>query len=496
MRPLLRLAACTLLLPLSATGATAADTLPHIVVILADDLGWKDVGYHGSEIATPSIDRLAREGVELNRFYAQPTCSPTRSGLMTGKSPLRLGITRPISKNEPRGLALSETILPQHLARLGYQPLMVGKWHLGHHTPDQFPQARGFEHFYGHVTGGIGYWDHNHGGGHDWQRNGETLREEGYATHLLADEAIRVLAARDRGRPTFLYLSFSAPHLPNEAPDAAIERYVDVEDPNRRVHAAMVDELDRAIGRVLAALESEGMLDESIVLFSSDNGGLVRAAAPESFRTATDWILRAFDRPIPIEALEFLVSNVNDGGSDNTPLPTGKGNIGEGGARVPAAIRWPGHLAPARFDGFMTISDVLPTLLEAVGATDAIPDDLDGESRWAALQGGDEPDDPPDYAITGYRGMAIYRWPWKLLDPESDEPRLHHLERDPTEEHDVASQHPDLVAALVAMAKTWPRGRGPEVSMLEVMWDPDRFGGPEDRPPWADVARERAAPNR
>ena len=166
---------------------------PNIVVILADDLGWNDVGYHGSEIRTPNLDRLASEGVELDRFYVQPSCSPTRSSLMTGKSSRRLGIHRPLGKNEGDGLGLDERILPQYLGALGYQPVMVGKWHLGHYVPDYFPQSRGFEHFYGYLTGGIGYWDHNHGGGHDWQRNGETLREEGYSTHLLADEAVRLL---------------------------------------------------------------------------------------------------------------------------------------------------------------------------------------------------------------------------------------------------------------------------------------------------------------
>ena len=152
---------------------------------------------------------------------------------MTGKSPLRLGIDRPISKNERTGLSLDETILPEHLARLGYRTLMVGKWHLGHHVPELFPHARGFQHFYGSVTGGIGYWDHNHGGGHDWQRNGSTLREAGYSTRLLADEAVRLIDAADEGRPLFLYAAFHAPHLPNEAPPETVARYGAIPDERR-----------------------------------------------------------------------------------------------------------------------------------------------------------------------------------------------------------------------------------------------------------------------
>ena len=255
------------LLLLCAAGASAGaegSERPHILLILADDLGWRDVGYHGSEIATPHIDRIAREGIELDRFYAQPSCSPTRAALMTGKSPLRLGIDRPISKNERTGLPPDETILPQHLSRLGYRPIMVGKWHLGHYTPDLFPQARGFEHFYGSVTGGIGYWDHNHGGGHDWQRNGRTIREEGYTTRLLADEALRLLDTPDDERPVFLYAAFHAPHLPNEAPAETIDRYQSIEDERRRVHAAMVSELDEAIGRLLAGFERRGMLENTL----------------------------------------------------------------------------------------------------------------------------------------------------------------------------------------------------------------------------------------
>ena len=127
---------------------------PHILIILADDLGWNDVGYHGSRIETPSIDRIAREGIELDRFYVQPTCSPTRAGLMTGKLPMRFGLYRPINKSSTRGVPLAERLLPEYLDERGYQSFMVGKWHLGHHERGMLPNQRGFEHYYGSLTGG------------------------------------------------------------------------------------------------------------------------------------------------------------------------------------------------------------------------------------------------------------------------------------------------------------------------------------------------------
>jgi arylsulfatase A-like enzyme len=176
------LLAALVLLATVPSAAADAPKRPNVVIILADDLGWRDVGYHGSEIATPRLDRLAAKGVVLDRFYAQPSCSPTRAALMTGKAPLRLGVVSPLSKNNPAGLPLGERLLPEHLREAGYQTFLTGKWHLGHRHRDYLPMARGFDHFYGHATGGIGYWDHVHGGGLDWQRNGETLREEGYST--------------------------------------------------------------------------------------------------------------------------------------------------------------------------------------------------------------------------------------------------------------------------------------------------------------------------
>ncbi|MCH2187349.1 sulfatase-like hydrolase/transferase, partial [Myxococcota bacterium] len=318
-----------------ALGAVTAPAVqaapPNIVLMIADDLGWRDVGYHGSEIQTPQIDRIAESGIELDRFYVQPICSPTRASLMTGKASARLGIYRPLSKLDPGGLPLNERILPQVLRDAGYQSWMVGKWHLGHRQRAYFPQSRGFEHFYGNLTGGIGYWDHSHGGALDWQRNGVSLRESGYATQLIADEAVRLLETRDPQRPTFLLAAFNAPHLPNEAPSPAIDAHPDSFPPKRRIHAAMVSELDTAVGRILTALADQGMRDNTLVWFFSDNGGLSRSAAPEGparlMETLVDWL----GEPLPVEILEFGRVNLLDGASDNSPLRSGKGDIYEGG---------------------------------------------------------------------------------------------------------------------------------------------------------------------
>ena len=216
-------------------GASQEIERPHIVVIMADDLGWNDVGYHGSEIKTPNLDRLARDGRELTRFYVNSVCSPTRASLMTGQSAIRLGITSPMQKIAPKGLPLELNTLPDYLRQLDYQTALVGKWHLGVKRP-YHPNRRGFDTFYGNLSGAVGYWDHVHAGHYDWQRNGKTLREDGYVTHLQASEALRVVRGRDKTRPLFMFLSLLAPHLPNEAPPQAIDAYADITDERRRIH--------------------------------------------------------------------------------------------------------------------------------------------------------------------------------------------------------------------------------------------------------------------
>ena len=312
---------------------------PNILIILADDLGWNDVSYHGSEIKTPNIDSLISSGVELDRFYVQPTCSPTRAELMTGKSAIRLGITRPISKNQKLGLGLNEKILPQYLKEMNYQTYLLGKWHLGAYTPEYFPTRRGFDYFYGYLQGGNGYWDHVHGGGYDWQKNEKLHRKEGYTTHLIRDDAIRIIENHNDQSSIFLNINFGAPHTPNEAPQQSIDKFKNIESENRRIHAAMVYEMDDAIGQIINALKEKNILNNTIIFFASDNGGLPPNLEldPGILNLPYKLGICDWERPLSFEVFEWLCSNF-DGASSNMPLPKGKMSVSEGGIRVPACL--------------------------------------------------------------------------------------------------------------------------------------------------------------
>jgi arylsulfatase A-like enzyme len=354
---------------------------PNVVIFVADDLGWADVGFHGgTQIETPSLDRLAREGAELARFYATPICSPTRAALMTGRDPLRLGVAYGVIMPWHNvGIHPDEHFMPESFRAAGYQTAMVGKWHLGHAQETYHPNRRGFDHFYGHLHTEVGYFPpFASQGGRDFQSNGESIDDEGYETFLLADEAARWIRARDPERPFFLYLPFIAPHTPLDAPDDLKARYADIEDAReparskvtdqtrriarlmlqpsaRPLYAAVVHAMDQAIGRVLLALDDEGIADDTIVLFFSDNGGASYAL----------------------------------GGADNVPLRGGKGETFEGGIRVVAAVRWPGRIrAGSRVDSIVSVMDVFPTLAAAAGVEPGSRFDLDGRDMWPAIAGG------------------------------------------------------------------------------------------------------------
>lgn len=473
-----------------AARASDASSLPNIVVIVADDLGWKDVGYHGSEIRTPRMDALASAGLTLDRFYAQPMCSPTRASLLTGNSTVRLGITLALSKLVPTGLPLDQKLLPQYLKDTGYQTSLVGKWHLGFRQREYLPTSRGFDSFYGHLTGGIGYWDHVHGGGYDWARNDAVLREDGYATHLMANEAVRVIENRDPDAPLFLYAAFSAPHLPNEAPEEVIATYADIEDPHRRLHAAMVTELDTGIGQIVDALEAEGMLDNTLIWFMSDNGGLNPSTAPPAalsvFATLDDWF---GEWELPVTILEFARVNFLEGGADNGDLRSGKGTLYEGGVRVPSFLYWRGELEPRQVGDMVTVQDVLPSLLSMLQA-EATAMEFDGVDRWGVLQEGQSAE-TRDYVAAAIDGEALFQYPWKLIQFSSGDIELYNIEVDPSEQENLAANEDQTgrVEQMLATLAAKPRGETVDVSLWRVVWDPDFFGGEEDREPWIEIVQ-------
>ena len=441
---------------------------PNIVIFLADDLGWNDVGYQGSPIETPYIDGLAREGVVLDRFYAQPVCTPTRVALLTGRAPVRAGlgysVVRPWANY---GLPQSETLLVETLRDAGYATAMVGKWHLGHDHQRQLPHHRGFDHFYGHLNGAIDYFTHERRGGVDWQRGGRTVREEGYTTDLLAREAVRLIESHDTERPLLLYLPFNAPHSPMQAPADRLAEYVHldesatlaayegflkrvmgatglerskaarlVNDPGprpRATYAAMVASMDRAIGSVLAALERRGMSEDTIVLFTSDNGGH-----------------RMF-------------------GADNAPLRGEKATVFEGGIRVPAVLRWPRELSePRRVSQTIAAADVFPTLLAAAGVSQGELDGLDGMNVWPQILGAAPVEREIFFAVDGTAGrqQALRRGAWKLIRQQgpggSARVLLFDVEADPEEREDRAKMEPERVAELGKRMERWialhPRG--------------------------------------
>ena len=469
--------------------APQGDPPPNVVIFLADDLGWADTGFRGSDIDTPNLDRLAKEGVELSRFYTTPICTPTRAALMTGRDPVRMGLVYSVIMPwDNHGLHPDEHLMPESLRAAGYQTAIIGKWHLGHAQQPFHPNSRGFEHFYGHLHTEVGYYPpFRNQGGKDMQRNGVSLDDEGYETDLLADEAIRWLAARDAKRPFFLYMPFIAPHTPLDAPEALRAKYADMPDHRaparspldrqsrmarlmgakslRPMYAAVVEGMDRAIGRVLDALDEHGLSENTIVLFFSDNGGQVVYSA---------------------------------GGADNAPLRGGKGETFEGGIRVVSLLRAPGRLpAGERVDTLMTVMDVFPTLAAAVGISPQGDKELDGLNLWPSLSAGREsPRDDDDYVVLAseipiydsYKFTA-FNDQWKLVEiverefMSSEVTRLlFRIDKDPHEENNLADVHPRQVRRMAAVLRRW-RALHPVNGVRARLMPPPGWRAPRD---WAD----------
>jgi arylsulfatase A-like enzyme len=425
------LAVVTALLGLAAE-SMGQPNKPNIVHIVADDLGWKDVGFNGcTDIRTPNLDALAAGGARLTAFYVQPMCTPTRAALMTGRYPFRYGLqTLVIPSVSDYGLATDEWLMPQCLKEAGYSTAIIGKWHLGHADRKFWPRQRGFDYQYGAMIGELDYFTHEEHGVLDWYRDSEPVREEGYTTTLIGRDATALIERHDTSVPLYLYLAFNAPHTPYQAPQEYIDRYAGIEDPTRRTYAAMVSCLDDEIGRVVEALDRKGMRSNTLILFHSDNGGTRNAMFAGVMADMSKVTLPC----------------------DNGPYRDGKGSLYEGATRVCAFANWPGHIKPGSVDGLIHAVDLYVTFAALAGAPTSKCKPLDGLNVWTTLAGGTpSPRTEIIYNIEPFRAaMRDGNWKlvWRALLPTSVE--MFDLEQDEAEKHNLADRHPERVARMQA----------------------------------------------
>lgn len=403
---------------------------PHILHIVADDLGWKDVGFNGcQDIKTPNLDQLAAGGAKFTQFYVQSMCTQTRAALMTGRYPFRYGLqTAVIPSVSAYGLDLEEKLMPEVLKAAGYKTALIGKWHLGHADRKWWPRQRGFDYHYGAMIGELDYFTHEEHGVLDWYRDNEPVKEEGYTTQLLGADAVKLIESHDASTPLYLYLAFNAPHTPYQAPQEYLDRYASIEEPTRRTYAAMVTCLDDEIGRVVAALEKKGLREDTLIVFHSDNGGTKNAM---------------------FAGVMADVSKIKIP-CDNGPYRDGKASLFEGGTRVCAFANWPGKIKAGEVDGLVHGVDLFTTFAGLAGASTEGCKPLDGVDVWSTIaSGADSPRNEIVYNIEPFRG-AVRQGDWKLIWrtmlPSSVD--LYDLSRDPSEEKNLATEHPAKVVEM------------------------------------------------
>ena len=442
--------------------ASIADRKPNIVLIVADDLGYADLGFQGvKDIPTPGLDALAAGGIRLTNGYVTGTwCSPSRAALMTGRYQQRFGDNGHES-TPGYGLDLEETTLADRLRTAGYTTGLVGKWHLGE-DPKFHPMQRGFDEFFGFLRGGHNFFpdvpiiifpDRNGIGedlgqtpegratlDHQILRGKELVPEETYLTDAFAREAVSFIR-RHEAKPFFLYLSFNAVHTPMQATDDRLKKFASVNHPVRKVYNAMTLAMDEAVGDVLTQLARSGLEEDTLIFFISDNGG---------------------------PTLHKYAYNA----SDNSPLRGSKGTTLEAGIRVPFVISWPGQIASGeKYNEPVIQMDIFPTVLAAAGIDAESKKRLDGVNLLPYLHG--ETSTSPHEALfwRSLGQMAIRRGNWKLVsyfakmdegellrsDPRDEMTplRLYNLKRDIGESQDLSQQQPQLAAELLSLWNQW-----------------------------------------
>ena len=407
------------------------DKMPNIVLIVADDMGYAEFGVQGcKDVPTPNIDSLASGGVRFTDGYVScPVCSPTRAGLMTGRYQQRFG--HEFNPGPPDraavnfGLPLDQPTIAERLKPLGYRCGMFGKWHLGY-SPEKHPLSRGFDEFFGFLHGAHPYLQVNDNFGMSVMRGREAVKEVDYLTDAFAREAAAFIE-RNKDVPFFTYLPFNAVHGPLESIQKYLDRFKDIADAKRRTFAAMLSAMDDGVGTVLTTIRKLGLENDTLVIFISDNGG------PTAQTT-----------------------------SANTPLSGFKGDVFEGGIRVPYMMQWKGHIPEGQVKKEPVISlDVLPTILAAAGGEVPVSAKLDGANLLPWLSGNAAA--PHDRLFWRFGNRAAARvGDWKILRTKNDETwQLYNLADDIAEKKNLAGANPDKLAELVRAYDAWNGGNVP-----------------------------------
>ena len=400
---------------------------PNIIFFLVDDLGFADCGFNGGkDILTPNIDQLATSGTILQNHYVQPVCSPTRAALLTGRYPTRTGVYSVITPGAKWGLPLNERTLADALRDAGYKTAITGKWHLGEYEKSYQPNAKGFDFQYGHFYGNIDYFTHTRDNQPDWYRNGIAIKEEGYSTQLIAKEACKTIETNDQKKPLFLYIPFNGIHSPFQAPEEYLKKYPQLTG-NRQKLAGMLSAVDEAIGKIVTSLKATGMMENTLIIFSSDNGG-----------------------PPP---------------GNNMPLRDFKGTVYEGGIRGVAFAHWPGHVpAGKKVNEAMHVIDWYPTLIGLAGGNINQPLPIDGLDAWPMITASSK--SPHDCILSvstkGPELSAIRMGDWKLIQLKENDANigsskaskkydpisLYNLSKDPSESKNLAKIYPHKVLLM------------------------------------------------
>jgi arylsulfatase I/J len=468
---LLYVAGCKVLLTGGAFGSSIAEAAaerPSILFIMSDDQGYADVGFHGGIAQTPNLDRLREQGMELRRHYVQPQCTPTRAALMSGRYPYRTamhaGVVLPGSD---WGLPGETYTLAEMFRDAGYYTALIGKWHLGHRRESFLPENQGFDYFYGLYLGEVDcYFTHDYYGGHALHSQRKPVHTKGYMTDLFTEEAVRVIENKPDDKPLFLYLAHIAPHDPLQAKEEDLRKYPKVVYENRRTYLAMIDCMDQGIGKVLDALERKGIRDNTLIVFTSDNGGVFYR---EQF-------------------------------AHNTPLREGKGGAYEGGIRTPTLAVWDGKIAPgSTSDELVYVSDWYTTFMNLAGGTlPANAPALDGVDAWPVLLGGEG--NREAVPIISHQMHALVTDEWTLvqnqldtLDPAvlralANNPaemggELYRIGEDIWQRQDVSGRYPERFSLMMEQMK--PHYAGIQMSRFDL----EQLAGPYPDD-WGNVAVE------